>query len=63
MAVGSTIDLLRSCSWHAERYVKSRGNFNLVLWLIERGGGRRELFELECDAAPDGTSTAAALQE
>jgi hypothetical protein len=40
-----TQNLLHRCSWHAEKLLRKRGNFNSVLWIAERADGRRESFE------------------
>lgn len=45
-------DLLRSCSWHAERLLKKRGEFDSVVLVVEYADSRREFYELECSGAP-----------
>jgi hypothetical protein len=44
--------LLHRASYHAEKLLKRRGNFNSVLWLTEHADGRREMRETWCDNAP-----------
>ena len=50
MPGAATNDLLRSCSWHAEKQFRKRGNFPSVIWLTEDPAGHRQLFETGCDA-------------
>ena len=45
----TTLDLLRRCSWRADRLFKARGSLTTVLWVVERNDGR-EWIETECDA-------------
>jgi hypothetical protein len=57
-------DLLRSCSWHAEKLLRRRGHFNTVLFLAQNAdGGRERMFERFCDNAPDSATNAELLAE
>jgi hypothetical protein len=53
--------LLHRASYHAEKLLKRRGNFNSVLWLTEHADGRREMRETWCDNAPAEASDAEIL--
>ena len=46
-------DLLRSCSWRADKLLRQRGHFNTVLFLAQYADGRRQWFERSCAHAPD----------
>lgn len=50
--------LLHRASYHAEKLLTRRGNFNSVLWLTEHADGRREMRETWCDNAPTEASDA-----
>ena len=56
-------DLLRSCSWHAEKLFRRRGHFASVLWLSETTTGHRQLFETGCQAPESVTATDQELLE
>jgi hypothetical protein len=53
--------LLRACSWRAEKIYRARRRFDLVLWMAECADGTREVWETQCDNAPDGASDAEIL--
>jgi hypothetical protein len=56
-----TVALLHRCSWQAEKLLKQRGAFHVLLWLAEYADGRRERFETDCTGAPDEASDAEVL--
>lgn len=58
----SVAALLYRPSYHAEKLLKQRGNFNSVLWLTEHADGRREMRETWCDNAPTEASDADILK-
>jgi hypothetical protein len=53
--------LLHRASYHAEKPLKRRGNFNSVLWITEYADSRREMRETWCDNAPTEASVAEIL--
>jgi hypothetical protein len=46
------IELLRRCSWQAEKLLKQCGHFRGVLWLAEYPNGQLERFETDCEVSP-----------
>jgi hypothetical protein len=57
-------DLLRSCSWHAEKLLRKRGHFGTVLFLAQHADSSRErMFERFCNAAPDSATDSEVLVE
>jgi hypothetical protein len=56
-------DLLRSCSWRADKLLRQRGHFNTVLFLAKYADGRRQWFERSCAHAPDTASDAELLAD
>jgi hypothetical protein len=54
MSGAAADDLLRSCSWHAEKLLRKRGHFSTVLFLAQHADSSRErMFERFCNNAPD----------
>ena len=54
-------DLLRTCSWHAEKQFRRRGRLDAVVWITEAPDGNRSMFEVGCTAAPNAAATDAEL--
>ena len=58
----ASTELLRRCSYHAEKRLRKYGQIYGVLWLTQTETGRRELFETQVDGdAPSDASNTALL--